>query len=188
MTNTKRYIFIGLSVVLVLVIGFGIGIYNHQSQNVAEEPAPVDTPAKPSMTNEEISAAAAEIAKQMVKEHYAQARLVDNIRVELVNEPAPEPAVEYAPRYESKEEAAKNPPPKPTKEELAGNSGSSNNGSNSNGNNGNSETGGNNGGSNLVPPGQNPFLQPGAAATNVKEEDASKYYQNGVKPGEGDKF
>lgn len=181
MTNTKRYIFIGLSVIIVLVIGFGIGIYNHQSQNIAEEPAPVDTPVKPSMTDEEISAAAAEIANQMVKEYYDQARIVDNIKVELVNEPAPEPPVEYAPRYESKEEAANDPPPRPTEEELK--DAEKNDGyiDPSPGSSGADE---NNGGSNLVPPEQNPFLNPANAANNVQGTPSKSDHI----PGTGDKF
>ncbi|ODA42730.1 hypothetical protein [Desulfosporosinus sp. BG] len=122
-------------------------------------------------SSEQIADEAAKLVEQMKQAQQQQATMVNGKQVELINEPTPEPVVEPTPRYESKEEAAKNPPPKPTetaKQQLTQNN--------------------NTGGSNLVPPSENPFLAPGAAATNVKDEDASKYYQDGLKMGEGDHF
>jgi len=102
-----------------------------------------------------------------------QATMVNDKQVDLINEPTPEPVVkvEPTPKYESKEAAAKNPPPKPT--ESAKQQPTQNN---------------NTGGSNLVPPEKNPFLAPGAAATNVQSTPLWTPESGLGKPGTGNKF
>ncbi|SHH10178.1 hypothetical protein [Desulfosporosinus lacus] len=122
-------------------------------------------------SSEQIADEAAKLVEQMKQSQQQQATMVNGKQVELINEPAPEPVVEPTPRYESKEEAAKNPPPKPT--ETAKQQPTQNN-----------NTGGSNsGGSNLVPPEQNPFLNP-ANASNAQATPSNSKYVSGT----GDKF
>ncbi|MDO0824073.1 hypothetical protein [Desulfosporosinus nitroreducens] len=176
----KRANYILRSMLIVLCIGLGFGTYWQlqpeesvgwdesefgQTQANDSESTDITIPAIPSKAKspEQIADEAAKLVEQMKQAQQQQATMVDGKQVELINEPTPEPVVEPRPRYESKEEAAKNPPPPPTTPASS-----------------------NSGGSNLVPPSENPFLAPGAAATNVEQvkiEDISDHV-----PGTGNKF